>query len=280
MPDAKERPKARAHGRKSKDARQPAAPWQATVDALKRKRVELRRRWRKLLMRTRLRVQRARKVGTRKLEAVHEKSATAFGKFAFASFRIFVIVTAPFLLLIRGAVWLYHRGLPTWLALAITAAATLGLLTVYGVLVSRRYTGKARAGFVAKWVAAPLVVGYCGFALLHLSRVNAKDDAVRSVYTATHPLLRLALTTLILVDRDAVITDLARTPEDYGRMGLPVNPRSPHYVQEDGWVHAVDLRSGGVLRDLLLVWYFTAMGFETMRHGGTGYHLHVSLAAR
>jgi hypothetical protein len=269
----------RTRTRKTKAPPPATTPWQAAVRALKQKRTELERRWRTWLMRVRLRLQRLRKTGTKRLAVAHERSATAVGKFAFASVRVLVIVTAPFLLLIRGAVWLYHLGLPTWLALSLTAMATLGLLTVYGVLISRRFTGKARAGFVAKWVAAPLVVGYCGFALLHVARVNAKDDAVRSVYTATHPLLRLALTTLILVDRDAVITDLARTPDDYGRMGLPVNPRSPHYRQEDGWVHAVDLRSGSVLEDLLVVWYFSAMGFETLRHGGTGYHLHVSLAA-
>jgi hypothetical protein len=246
MPPAKRRPNARAGTRKPKPAPAPVAWWRAALDVLTRK---------------------------------HERSATALGKFALIMFQVLVIVAAPFLLLIRGAVWLYHLGFPTWLALLTTAAATLGLLTGYGVLVSRWFTGRARAGFIAKWVAAPLVVGYCGFALLHLSRVNAKDDAVRAVYTATHPLLRLALTTLILVDRDAVITDLARTPADYGRMGLRVNPRSAHYRQEDGWVHAVDLRSGGPLRDLLVLWYFGAVGFETLRHGGTGYHLHVSLAS-
>jgi hypothetical protein len=230
------------------------------------------------LRRMRPRLRRAQRVAARKWAVAHERSATAFGKLAFASFRVLVIVTAPFLVLIRGAVWLYHLGLPTWLSLLTTAVATLGLLTLYGALVSRRLTGQARLGFVAKWVAAPLVVGYCGFALLHLSRVNAKDENVRSVYTATHPLLRVALTTLILVDRDAVITDLARTPEDYQRMGLPTNPRSPHYRQDDGWVHAVDLRTDGALRNLLVEWYFQIMGFETLRHGGTADHLHVSLA--
>ncbi len=201
-----------------------------------------------------------------------------FGTLAFATFRILLIVTAPFVVLVRGAVWLYQgHGFPTWLALFVAGTGTLLLLTVYGALLSRRFTGRARLGLVVKWVAAPLVVGYCGYALLYLSRVNAKDDAVRSVYTATHPLLRVALCTLILVDRDAVITDLARAPDDYPRMGLPVNRRSLHYRQADGWVHAVDLRTRGALKSVLVDWYFRAVGFDTLRHRGTGDHLHVSL---
>jgi hypothetical protein len=87
----------------------------------------------------------------------------------------------------------------------------------------------------------------------------------------------LAVSTLILADRNAVITDLARTPDDYRRMGLPLNRRSLHYPQADGWVHAVDLRTTSGLRSLLVEWYFRAMGFDTLRHTGTHDHLHVSL---
>lgn len=251
--------------------------------------MDLRRRWdawRALLhVRRRLwtaqlrqRLRRARRIGTRKLAQAHDRSATAFGRLSFAAVRVLLILTAPFLMLIRGAVWLYHgHGFPTWLALGASSVATLALLSGYAALVSRRFTGRARLGLMAKWVAAPLVVGYCGYALLYLSRVNAKDDAVRSVYTATHPLLRVAVTTLILADRDAVITDLARTPDDYRRMGLPVNQRSLHYPQADGWVHAVDLRTRSLFRSLLVEWCFRVMGFDTLRHTGTADHLHVSL---
>src|SRR3989442_5996281 len=49
----------------------------------------------------------------------------------------------------------------------------------------------------------------------------------------------------ILVDRDMLITDTGRVPEDYGRMGLPANTRTRHYKQADGWIHAVDLRTTG-----------------------------------
>ncbi len=204
-----------------------------------------------------------------------ERQAT---RLALALASVVLIVTAPFLVLVRGAVWLYEwHGLPVWLALTVACGGTLVLLTLYGALVSRRLTGRTRAGFIAKWVAAPLVVGYCAYGLLYVSSTNTKDGAVRSVYTATHPLLRMALSTLILVDRDAVITDLARKPDDYKRMGLPVRRESLHYRQADGWGHAVDLRTPPGVKSLLLRWYFAVMGFDTLRHVGTHDHLHVSL---
>ena len=103
------------------------------------------------------------------------------------------------------------------------------------------------------------------------------DDAVRVVFSAAHPLRRMALSALILADHDAVITYLARRPDDYKRMGLPVNRESLHYSQADGWVHAVDLRTRPGLKSLLVQWYFDLMGFDTLRHVGTHDHLHVSL---
>lgn len=196
-----------------------------------------------------------------------------------ATLRLVVIVALPFIVLVRGAVLLHQRyGLGAWLALGGSGVGTLVVLTLYGGWVSRRFTSRARWGPVAKWIAAPLVVCYCGFGLLYLSRMNAKTEEVRAVYAATHPLLRIALATLILVDRDALITDLAREPDDYARMGLPANPRSLHYRQSDGWVHAVDLRT--VQRPVaswLVSGYFHAMGFSTLRHSGTADHLHVEL---
>lgn|GEM_PF-303283 len=241
---------------------------------------EVQRRLRALKKEVLRRTRRARAAAARRVRKAHDRAATHFGRLAFAAARIFLLVTAPFLLLIRGAVWLYRdHGVPTWMALLLSGGATLLLLSVYGVLISRHFAARARLGWIAKWVAAPLVVCYCGFALLHLARENAKDDAVHSLYAATHPLLRLAVSTLILVDRNAVVTDLARTPDDYRRMRLPLNRRSLHYPQADGWVHAMDLRTSNGLRSLLVEWYFRAMGFDTLRHVGTKDHLHVSLPA-
>jgi hypothetical protein len=102
---------------------------------------------------------------------------------------------------------------------------------------------------------------------------------VRGYYASLHPVLRLALSTAMLADRDLVITDLARRPEDYPAMGLAANDGSLHYVQRDGWAHAADLRTAGrsEIASRLLQLYFWSMGFATLRHVGTADHLHVEL---
>ena len=103
--------------------------------------------------------------------------------------------------------------------------------------------------------------------------------AMTPMHNTKTPILRMALSTVILVDPSLVITDMARRPSDYGRMGLPINDRSMHYEQPDGWVHAVDLRtkSSGEIRNLAVQIYFEAMGFSTLRHVGTADHLHVQM---
>jgi hypothetical protein len=122
-------------------------------------------------------------------------------------------------------------------------------------------------------------VFYCTYSLIYLARVNAKSAPVRAYYTSLHPLLRLALSTIILVDRDILITDSGRQPEDYARMGLPTNRRTRHYKQPDGWIHAIDLRTNGrgPIKNRGVQFYFWLMGFDTRRHVGTADHLHIEL---
>jgi hypothetical protein len=193
--------------------------------------------------------------------------------------RLVAIVALPFVVLVRGAVFFYEYGsVPSWLALSVSALLTIGLVTLYASWLLRKFTGRPPVLLLAKWVALPLVVAYCGFSLLYLSRVNAKPD-VRAYYGTVHPLLRLALSTWILVDDKLVVTDMRRAREDYARMGLPVNETSLHYRQADGWVHAVDLRTAdrGWFRNRLVQLYFWGMGFNTLRHVGTADHLHVDI---
>ena len=135
---------------------------------------------------------------------------------------------------------------------------------------------------VVKWAASPVVFTWCVYAAFYLSRVNVKSDDVRAYYTAVNPILRVALSTIVLVEPDLVVTDMGRVPGDYRRMGLPVNDRTKHYRQSDGWVHAVDLRTRGrgEIRNRLVQLYFWSMGFSTLRHVGTADHLHVQLANR
>jgi hypothetical protein len=198
-----------------------------------------------------------------------------------AVLRVAVILLLPFVVLVRSSVFLYaRRGAPTWLALACGALLALFVVTVYAAWLSHRLSGRARVGVMAKWVAGPLVVAYCGYALLYLSALHAKSPVVQAEYRAVHPLLRIAVATLTLADRGLVITDLERVPADYPAMGLPVYDGSLHYVQADGWAHAMDLRTSGrsMIANGMRQLYFAAMGFGTLRHVGTADHLHVELA--
>jgi len=83
------------------------------------------------------------------------------------------------------------------------------------------------------------------YGLLYLSSGNAKSPELSDGYTSLHPLMRLGASTYFLFDREAVVTDLGRTPEDYLRMGLPINEASLHFKLEDRYVHAMDLPTIG-----------------------------------
>lgn len=186
----------------------------------------------------------------------------------------------PFAVLLWVSTALYLRGLaPTWPSLAGGALLALIAVAVPAALVARRLTRRARLRMVTAWVALPLVMAYCAHSLLFLSQANAKTEAVRSYYRTLHPLLRLGVSTLALVDGDLVVTDSWRAPEDYERMRLSVAEWSMHYRQSDGYVHAMDLRTRGRsgVRNWLTGLYFRTLGCRVLRHVGTADHLHVTL---
>jgi len=198
--------------------------------------------------------------------------------------KLLIAAVLPFVVLIRGAVFLYgHYGLNVWLALAVGAGMTALVLMFYLRVLRRRVFGRrpgARGGvrLGAGLVGMALLV-YCGYTLVYISAANAKTTETHREFTSLHPLLRLAVGTVLLADRDLLITDVARDREDYGRMGLRPARRSLHYPQADGYVHAVDLRTAGrgEVRNWLLAVYFRSMGFHTLRHVGSGDHLHISI---
>ena len=197
--------------------------------------------------------------------------------------KVAAIVAFPFLVYVRTSVGLYSSaGAPAWGAVAGGAIVTTALIAVYAWWLSKRFKGRKRAASIARWVAIPTAIAWCGYAALYLARVNAKTDQVRDYYASVHPVLRVALGTAILFDKNVVITDAQRVARDYTRMGLPINEHTRHYVQRNGWVHAVDLRTNGhgEARNRALQAYFAVMGFQTLRHVGTADHLHVQLAVR
>jgi len=198
------------------------------------------------------------------------------------SLKALALVALPFLVYVRASVYLYRHGAHPWIAILVSAILTVGIVSGFVMLIARRFRGRARVPTVVKWAALPVVFTWCVYAAFYLSRVNVKSDDVRGYYSTVNPILRVALSTIVLVDPDLVVTDMGRVPASYRRMGLPVNHRTMHYRQKDGWVHAVDLRTRGrgVIRNRVVQLYFWSMGFSTLRHVGTADHLHVELATR
>ena len=199
-----------------------------------------------------------------------------------ASLKALAVVALPFLVYVRASVYLYLHGMHPWIAILVAALLTCGIVSGLVILIARRLRRRARVPTVIKWAAVPMVFTWCVYAAFYLSRVNVKSDDVQAYYSTLNPILRVALSTIVLVDPDLVVTDMGRVRADYHRMGLPVNERTKHYRQPDGWVHAVDLRTRGrgMIRNRVVQLYFWSMGFNTLRHVGTADHLHVQLATR
>jgi hypothetical protein len=193
--------------------------------------------------------------------------------------KLSAIIALPFIVYVRASVLLYDGGAPVWVAIVGAAGLTTALVLMYAAALGRHLRGRALVRSLLRWIAVPIVAAWCLSSLFFLARVNAKSDEVRGYFRSVHPILRVALSTVILVDPGLVITDMARKPSDYGRMGLPVNEKSMHYEQPDGWVHAVDLRtkSNSETRNRAVQLYFEIMGFSTLRHVGTADHLHVQM---
>lgn len=193
---------------------------------------------------------------------------------------ILASILLPFIVLIRGSLYAYMSyGLSGWIALLAGVVATSLLLMGYALVVNYAVTKSYRVHKYIRRGIIALVIAYCGYGLLYLSSMNAKNAEVQSYYSSLHPILRVSLSTVILADGDLVITDLQRSPEAYEAMGLTVNNNSKHFPQEEGYVHAADIRTIGRAewKNWLTEKSFQLLGFKTVRHVGTADHLHISL---
>lgn len=191
-----------------------------------------------------------------------------------------VAILLPFWVLILGAtVAAENLGTGPWTSLVVSVLATSCLIGVY-VWAATRKIGPRPGKWIPK-LSLAVVVAYCVYGLVFISPKHLKDPAIAETYTSLHPVIRLSLSTLVLVDAGAVVTDAARVPEDYAGMGLPVNQRSLHFRQSDGFVYAVDLRTRGRPEWLtaLTTLYLRSVGLSVLRHLGTADHLHVYLRA-
>ncbi len=192
-----------------------------------------------------------------------------------------IAVAIPFILLVRLSTWLYVvKQMNGWGALILSALAGALILGAIVWVVGRKFG--ARPGLKVVRYTALLLGFYCVYLLVFVSMSNVKTEDLQATYRHLHPVLRVALSTFILLDGDVVVTDTERVPEDYRAMGLSSRSTSFHFEQEDGYVHAVDLRTRDRtrLQNTVTKVYFDLMGFSTLRHSGTADHLHVSLPMR
>jgi uncharacterized membrane protein YuzA (DUF378 family) len=192
-----------------------------------------------------------------------------------AFFLIFAMLFLP-----RITLWIFESVPSLYLSVfGAYALLSIGLLLLLSIGV-RLTIGRFKVG---KWLfrAVFVFVGIASlYSLLYLSNTNVKDPSVRETFTNLHPVLRIGVTTAVLVDSDLIVTNLGRTKQDYINWGLTPRERSLHYVQpETGYVHALDLRTIGRPEWLnqFTELTFKAMGFHTYRHVGTADHLHVAL---
>lgn len=208
------------------------------------------------------------------------KRSISFKKILLKILIIGLCLVAPFVVLIRMSVYMYlNHQLNGWLALSTGVITTILLLLGYGLFLAFRY---GKNSWINKHLARSIVIMVLAFTLYGLfyySSLNTKTDEIRSYYRSLHPIMRVAVSTATLADGDLVVTDIQREPEDYARMGLPDNQRSLHYIQSNGYVHAVDLRTRGRAewKNLLTRTTMKIIGLKSIRHVGTADHLHVYL---
>ncbi len=192
-------------------------------------------------------------------------------------------LVAPFVVVLRGSLEAQQRfdfaTIPAVTLGVVTAAVLLFLIAWIVAKVLRFPRGirwiMSRGGGLA-------VFGMVGMGLTTIAAEHVKSPELTAEYRSLHPLLRLATSTLVLLDPRAVVTDASRTPDDYAAWGMPSYDRSLHFVQDDGYAHAVDLRTLGrpEWRNRLTRAGLQLMGFSTLRHTGTADHLHVEVPRR
>ncbi len=207
-----------------------------------------------------------------------------FLRFLWVLLRIALVIGLPFFVLIRSSVWLYtSREMSTWLAFSSAAGMTFVLLLIYMIVLFSVLFGAKHISSKSLKIKAFLVVlmlaAYSFLTMANIKLKNTKSDEVRKEFRSLHPILRLGVGSMMVLDRSAIVTDFSRKASDYDAMGLKRLKNSLHYKQKDGYVHAMDLRTLGrsAFRNWVVEKYFRLMGFKTLRHGGTADHLHISL---
>jgi|GEM_PF-314690 hypothetical protein len=190
-----------------------------------------------------------------------------------------LFLAASPLLLVKGAMWLHlHEGWNSYLSLGASTGVALIvsslLISIYmAIFFKKAYFKRVTQTLSVSWLVVMIPL------MLFGGLVNSKNQAISGEFSTAHPLLKMAVSTYSLFDKDVVMTDISRTPSDYEQMGLTPKQYSKHFEQADGYVHAIDLRTIGrpEWQNTLAEYSFNFMGFNTLRHVGTADHLHISM---
>ena len=168
---------------------------------------------------------------------------------------------------------LYRIGMPSY------AAIVLG--NYFYIVLFMLWFYKKNKYKKLKWpliLTLILVTGASYYFINSLDNKNFKNSTEIGQYKDnTHPVLKYYTVILSVFDSDMVITDSKRKPEDYEKMNLPEFKGSLHYIQNDGYSHALDLRTKGRarIRNLLVRAYYYLLGYTAIEHIGSALHIHV-----
>lgn len=190
------------------------------------------------------------------------------------------LILLPFFIFAKGSLHLYIvEDFSPWMALLTSGIASLIILTIYGIILDYKINGSVRPHYIFFYSAFPVIIVGLIYGLFYISEQNTKTESVREHYLKLHPLIRPSMALIILIDKKLVVTETKRELKDYSKMGLPNNHNSLHFVQEDNYVHAVDIRTlhRPEWKNVITKWYFKLMGLDVLRHVGSADHLHISL---
>ena len=198
---------------------------------------------------------------------------------------IFVVigVLLPFWAMVRMAlIAVIEWSWSPWLAMLLGVTVSAFMLWIYSIaLFSTVFKSIPGPKFFTRTFWGMLVVCLCYTlpATLFLSAEHAKHDEVQTEFRDLHPILRLSVSSMAIFDAGMIVTDASRNLSDYADMGLKENSYSQHLIQDDGYAHAIDIRTHGrsEVINFFVRWSFEGMGFETLRHTGTEDHLHIGM---
>ena len=187
-------------------------------------------------------------------------------------FRILICFLVFFCILYTPML-LYRNGLPSYPAIVLGNYIYIVLFAFW--FYKKKKYNKLKWPLILTFI---LVTGTSYYFINSLGNENFKNQSELGQYKDnTHPVLKYYTVILSVFDSDMVITDSKRNPEDYEKMNLPEFKGSLHYIQNDGYSHALDLRTKtrSRLRNLLVRGYYYLLGYTAIEHKGTAMHIHV-----